>query len=567
TEEAYLPDRPILALLEYKNLKNIWLRAVPAPQDFLFWQDLLEAQQREYLRNQPAVWQERLSAPDPGDYTEHSMEFKIPALPTGRWIIQAAETPEFDPKTGYVTTCMVSVSGLAAMMHNEEDKVNLWVVDRAEGAPRAGVRADLFSREWNNKQGRSEWIFQSSLQSDSEGRIRLATSANNRSVFVRLSQASDTLWLTRGLVNYDRPERSSQRVARFFTDRSIYRPGQTVYFKAVLLNVNPQGIPAIVPNTKVTVIFYDANGQVQNKLDLRSNAFGTVQGAFQTPVGGLTGGMYMQAEGWDESAYFNVEEYKRPRFEVTFKPVEGAFRLEEAVTVRGVAKNYAGNPVDGAELRYRVVRSARFPYWNFWFRRFPWNSSDMEIANGVATTDAAGNFTIVFPALPDRSIPEKEQPLFDYTVYADVTDISGETRSGQQMISLGYAALRVELPESNTIHLDSLAKFEIKTRNLAGQFQAASGNITLQRLVKPAQWYNNRYWKSPDQWVLSESDYKRDFPDYAWKEADLPINWERADFISVAAFNTEQSARINLQTGQIRPGYYLLTLEATDPYG
>ena len=566
-EEAYLPERPMLALLEYKNLKNVWLRAVPAPQDILSWQDLPEAQQTEYLRNRAAAWQERLSAPDPGDYTQHSLEFKIPALPIGRWIIQAAETPEFDPKAGYVNTCLVSVSGLAAMMHNEAGSVNLWVVDRAEGAPRAGVRADLFSREWNNREGRSQWKFQSALQSDPEGRIRLAEFGGNRNVFVRLSQAGDTLWINRGFVNYDLREPTPQKVARFFTDRSIYRPGQTVYFKAVLLDINPQGIPAIAPNTKVTLAFYDATGQRRNTLDLRSNAFGTVQGAFQTPVGGLTGGMYIRAEGWNESAYFNVEEYKRPRFEVTFKPVEGAFRLGEIITARGIAKNYAGNPVDGAEVRYRIVRSARFPYWNFWSRRFPWNASEMEIANGVATTDATGAFDIAFSALPDRSIPEKDQPIFDYTVYADVTDISGETRSGEQRVSVSYAALQVELPEARTIHLDSLYKFEVKTKNLAGQFQAASGNITLQRLVKPARWYNDRYWTAPDQWVLSESDFKRDFPDYAWKEADLPINWDRADFISVAAFNTGQSTRVNLQTGPIRPGYYLLTLETTDPYG
>jgi hypothetical protein len=567
TEEAYLPARPMLALIEYKNLKNVWLRAVPAPQNIYSWQDLPQAQQTEYLRNQPAAWQERLSVPDPGDYAAHTMEFKIPALPTGRWIIQAAETPEFDPKTGYVTTCILTVSKLAAMLYVEDGQTNIYTVDRAEGAPRAGVRADLFYQEWNRKEGRSEWLFQSTQQSSPEGKIQLDAIGNNRNVFIRLNQDGDTLWIGRGFVNYDRPERSSQRIARFFTDRSIYRPGQTVYFKTVLLNVNPQGIPEVVPNTKVSLAFYDANGQVQSKLDLRSNAFGTVQGAFQAPVGGLTGGMHIQAEGWNDAAYFNVEEYKRPRFEVTFQPVEGAFRLGETITARGVAKNYAGNPVDGAELRYRVVRTARFPFWNSWFQRFPWNSSEMEITSGVATTDAAGNFSIPFPALPDRAIPEKEQPIFNYTVYADVTDISGETRSSQQSVSVGYAALEVELPESNTIHLDSLAKFEVKTRNLAGQFQAASGNITLQRLVKPAQWYNKRYWQAPDQWIMSEGDYKRDFPDYAWKEADLPINWDRADFISVAAFNTEQNSRVNLQTGPIRPGYYLLTLEATDPYG
>ncbi|MBL7775221.1 MAG: alpha-2-macroglobulin, partial [Saprospiraceae bacterium] len=299
----------------------------------------------------------------------------------------------------------------------------------------------------------------------------------------------------------------------------------------------------------------------------RTNAFGSFNGAFQAPASGLTGRMSLRVEGLGGDTWFNVEEYKRPKFEVTFQPVKDAYRVNDAVTVRGEAKNYAGSAVDGAQVRYRVVRQARFPWWDWWSWKRPYPTETMEIANGTATTKADGSFEITFTALPDRNIPKKDQPMFDYTVMADVTDITGETRSQETNVSAGYVALQVQFYLPKEIELDSLRNIALNTTNTAGQFQAANGEIDIQQLVEPKQLFVQRYWENPDVLTLEESAFRRNFPTYAWNGEDKPEKWDRPDHSRTLRFNTADGKSVDLHAGQMNTGYYQITLKTRDPFG
>ncbi len=131
-------------------------------------------------------------------------------------------------------------------------------------------------------------------------------------------------------------------------------------------------------------------------------------------------------------AYISVEEYKRPKFRVEWDTLKSDYALDETVQITGHAAAYAGNNVDGATVKYRVVRNVRWPYWWYSWRFGGGRGAEQQMAEGTATTDADGKFTIRLTALPDRSIDERSLPVFTYTVYADVTDLNGETRSGAE---------------------------------------------------------------------------------------------------------------------------------------
>lgn len=115
--------------------------------------------------------------------------------------------------------------------------------------------------------------------------------------------------------------------------------------------------------------------------------------------------------------------------------------------MRGLAKAFAGNAIDGAKVSYRVVRNARFPYYWCFYRWGAPSSAIMEITHGSTTTQTDGSFDISFNAIPDESI-ENVKPIFDYTIYVDVTDLNGETRSGETIVSVGYESLllKIETP-------------------------------------------------------------------------------------------------------------------------
>ena len=140
-------------------------------------------------------------------------------------------------------------------------------------------------------------------------------------------------------------------------------------------------------------------------------------------------------------AAFRVEEYKRPKFEVTLDAPKTAAKLNEKVSLTGHAMNYTGAAVDGAAVKYRVVREVRMPWWWGWWRGGWPQSQSQEIAHGTARTGTDGAFKIEFTAKPDPKVPEKDEPTFVFQINADVTDSAGETRSADRAIRVGYTAL------------------------------------------------------------------------------------------------------------------------------
>ncbi|MEO6758819.1 MAG: MG2 domain-containing protein, partial [Saprospiraceae bacterium] len=566
-EEAYLPARNLLVSLYLRNLPEVWVKVVRVPDDPQLWDNIPYQERLNYLNKLQGLQNRTWKIDDPGDYQSHHTEISLEPLPLGNYWVLVSGDIHFDPKMAPVSFANFNCSNLSAVFYNQEGSSRFVVADRQSGLPVPGTKLEFFAREYQNNRNRQRVV--GTATSDANG-LAIMNLPKNTYATVRASLGKDTLQIGQAQnYGYDKPEASGRQV-QFFTDRALYRPGQTVYFKGILFKAQTNGQPQIVPNQPVTVKFLDANQQEKGQLKLRSNEFGTFNGAFTAPATGLTGQMSIQLTEASGQANFNVEEYKRPKFEVTFKPVEGSFKLDETVTVRGEAKAYAGSNLDNVAVHYRVVRQARFPFYDYgWGRKMfpPWRTDQMEVTNGNLTTDANGGFEIKFTAVPDRSVPKKDQPVFDYTVFADVTDINGETRSSQQSVSVAYIALKVDLGLEKEIELDSLHRIAINTTNLAGQFQAASGEITLQRLVEPKTFYINRYWERPDLVTIPKANFVQMFPEYAWKDEDDPEKWDRQDQLIPFAFNTANAKTIDLNGGKVQPGYYYLQLKTKDAFG
>ncbi len=572
-EQVNLPDKSILVQVGFRNVKKIWVKLVQDDFDVTKWDRRGGEDQYQVLNSRKPLRTKTWEIQDPGDYQDHKTEIALEGLPYGHYWLFLSDNAAFDAKNAPVTYSDFAVSNIAAVSYNEQGETEFVVADRDSGAPMPGVKLDFFQNDYNSGRQRLQNAGSATTNRDGFAKAGLP---QNISVQVRASIGKDTLWV--GNAYAYRPGRSDTRNAQvqFFTDRAIYRPGQTVYFKGLVFRQtqtdrNARLLPVIVPNQSVTAKFYDANGQVKGELKLKSNEFGTFNGAFAAPATGLTGQMNIQAENgaWGQ-AYFSVEEYKRPRFEVTMKPVEGAFRVNDKITVKGEAKNYAGNVVDGAEIKYRVVRAARFPYWDYYrFWRMPswFGKSEMEIANGTTISDTDGGFSIEFTAIPDLDIPKKNQPVFDYQVFVDVTDITGETRSTSSIVRAGYIALQVAWDLNKEINIDSLRRVGLTTTNMADQKQPAEGQISLQRLVEPKQFFKQRIWERPEIATIPKNEFNRMFPDMAWQDEDDPAKWAREDFIRTIPFNTANSEKVDLHEGKTKPGWYVARLTTKDAFG
>ncbi|MCK6621482.1 MAG: hypothetical protein HUU32_02750 [Calditrichaceae bacterium] len=577
-EKINLPEQPFRALVKYQNVGTVYLRIVPTSPEEI---KKLEQEQRydterwiKYYLNRPAAKEWSLSLPDDGDYHSHAVEIKMPELPAGYYAILLGTTADFSMEGQAAALGNTWISRLGYAQKFEADgQSGFYVFDRDRGNPLPGVTAQLWIETYDKSLRKAVEVQSDRYTSDQNGYFRIGELPKDLRYGryrIDFRTKNDRLFpedhFSAG-PRYPRvqEERSVERTF-FFTDRSIYRPGQTLHFKGILLRSKGK-TNEVVSRRQTTVTLYDANNQKVADLILTTNEYGTFSGTFTLPSGGLTGVMYLRNESG--SAAISMEEYKRPKFEVTFSPVTGSFRLDDTVTVKGAAKAYAGSVIDNGAVQYRVVRKTIFPYdWWGWWRWPGWHSEEVEIANGVTRSDEKGEFSIDFVAIADPAIPKAQLPVFHYTVYADVTDLGGETRSAQTVAQVGYVALAADMEMPETLNREALPDIKLSTQNLNGEFEPAGGTIFIYALKDPGRIFRNRLWEKPDRFILSKEEYYRAFPQDVYDNEDDFRTWERGAQVMEYRFDTGREKSFTLEKLAARPqGRYAAELITKDKFG
>ncbi|MDX1905029.1 MAG: alpha-2-macroglobulin family protein, partial [Thermonemataceae bacterium] len=254
--------------------------------------------------------------------------------------------------------------------------------------------------------------------------------------------------------------------------------------------------------------------------------------------------------------------------EVKFEPLKQAFRLGEQVSVEGKAQAYSGANIDNAQVKYRVVRKAVFPYWWRWYGYYP-ESPEIEITNGTSQTDANGVFKVNFEAIPDLSLDKANEPIFYYTVYADVTDLNGETRSSETVVKIGYKALEIStnLMDIQQDNWQNKA-FKIQTTNLMGEFEPAQGEIHIYKLKSPQKAFKQRLWQKPELSYLSKTDFEKMFPMEAYQNEDNKVFWEKEKSVFNLAFNTREKQEFEIKDlKKWQQGVYMVEMLTQDKFG
>ncbi|MBL4650755.1 MAG: alpha-2-macroglobulin, partial [Aureispira sp.] len=570
-------DAPILALLNYKNLQKIYFRAIPLNKAlYAAFNEKYGNKRAAYLRNLYSTYKWSLDLKDEGDYQNHSLEFEIPKLPNGRYIIASSSNEDFSYENNGIAHSSFFVSNMSLSARQEKGNSTFYVTNRTSGKPLEDVRAEFYVSKYNSLLRRYETVRVHTTMSDKDGFISSAGIKKNKNDYysnsysIKLSRKDEVLFLDDSYNNYVPSAPYQKQTTHFFLDRAIYRPGQLIYFKGLVLNHTTDGKnQAIVPNQNRNITFYDANRQKVADLSVTTNEYGSFNGSFTAPTGGLLGQMYIEDNYSNSTKYFRVEEYKRPKFEVIALPVKASFKIGDSVKVQGHAKAYAGNNIDGAKVQYRVVREARFPYWNWrWGGYIPFNREQQEITFGETKTDKKGTYQITFNAIPDRSIPKDKNPEFQYTVYTTVTDITGETHTTQTVVRVGYIALDISLIIPENVNRESSKPFGINTKNLNSEFEAAQGEIIIEQLKTPDLVYKTRFWTKPDYENIDKATFQKQFPNYAFKDEDESTNWDVLKEVSKTSFDTEKSKKLELKDlKNWEQGRYRVSLKTKDKYG
>jgi uncharacterized protein YfaS (alpha-2-macroglobulin family) len=572
TDYATYQGSPFPALVRYKNTEAAYLRIIRMDPEKD--REIRELGREDtplvaYLK-EPVLREWDLKLPDDGDFQSHSVEISLPVLPPGYYILMLSPNPTFAFRSEPVAYTSFWITDISYISRGDgKGSYDIYVLHRDKGTPLADVTVTAYNRDYDYQARKSRLVEWQRFTTDVQGLVEIPAPSRgdrSRALILDFRKDGDRLLTDTYFYLQFHPDKEKEKKPRtfFFTDRAIYRPGQTVYFKGIMIGSDGRE-NEILAKHPTEVTFYDVNHQKIASLSLVTNEYGSFNGSFSAPSGVLTGAMTIRNESG--SVTVQVEEYKRPKFEVVFEPVKGVYKLNEQVSVTGVAKSYAGVGLDQAQVRYRVVRSAIFPYplwWRGWFPPAP----EMEIANGLLTTGDTGHFTITFKAVPDLSLDKKYKPVFHYRIYADVTDLNGETQASSNLVAVGYNAMLVDADIPVQLDKAGKASFILRTTNLNGQPEPARVKVGIYKLKEPGRIFRERQWPRPDKFIMSQKEFYDLFPYDIYNDEDNVETWEKETTILEREHQTPADSLIPLEgLSGWKSGSYLITLSTVDAFG
>ena len=563
TERVWNAPMPKIAV-RYRNVTQVFFRAVSWDWNEFLAKDrsrpewLNDRERKELLSRKPALqWSAKL--PPTPDFKERTERLPAPAsLKPGHYFIVSSHDANFGETDNQISYTNVWVSDLALVVVTHEAKVEGFVLEAASGEP----IADAEVVAWHLDRGVR--VPHGTVQTGANGCFSFPTS-ENRTLLLRArargqeigSQEEYRAW------RHDRTRVDNQGV--FFTDRAIYRPGQTVSYKGILIRVDQKGDNyETLAGRRVEVIFHDPNGKEVAKTTHTTSDYGSFTGSFTAPRDRVMGNYQIRlTSGGSGATSFSVEEYKRPKFQVTLDAPKTAPKLNDKVNLQGRAEAHTGAAVDGAKVKWRVVREVRWPYWWHcwgWRGGHGRGSESQEVAHGTAVTAADGAFKIEFTAKPDPQVEEKSEASFCFRVYADVTDTAGETRSADRGVNVGFTALSARVEADDWQTDGKPVELKIRTGTLDDEPQAAKGVVKVHRLKEPRRVQRpplagHRYYYSPEGDGVDEE-----------KDQSDPNNWPLGGVVNELKWNTDAEGKAAVST-KLGAGVYRAMLETQDRFG
>lgn len=560
--------QPIPVLLNYRNITQPAFRLIAIESDELT--DIMgiinqENKLKSMLELQPLKsWQ--LELPFEEDYRNHTTVIDLPALENGLYLLLASLS-DFSGKS-IIKYASFQVSNLSFISSKRDGINHFYLLDRDSGKPVRFANIKVMSREYDYNARRYAVEQRLELRTALDGSFSFGAReelAHNRAFYVEAETRNDKLYSDNYFDVYQRRASTRTQIRTwFFTDRAIYRPGQTIYFKGIVLEKQGDDY-SIMTNQHHTVTLYDANGQEVSSLKLKTNDYGSFEGSFTAPLGALTG--EMRISNRHGSTMVSVEEYKRPAFEVNVHLPEGQYRLNDTVELKGEAMAFAGYPIDSVAFTYKVYREPFFPWRPFWHRMPPVHAERELVAAGSSFTRTDGSFSLEFLAQPDYGRHYGFESAYTYHVVVDVTDRNGETRSGSQQVRVGQKALilKTDLPEM--VASSRLEEYKLYATNLQGEAVSTKAEIMLYRIEQADRLVRPALWPLPDRHLLNKSEFESLFP---LDQYDNSQDWDQRErhLVFSRMVDVDGETQILIDAALLDPdATYVLAAEAKDIFG
>jgi uncharacterized protein YfaS (alpha-2-macroglobulin family) len=558
-EQQTQNNLPIHLVADHKNVTEFSLNIYEVKEDFT---TLMQYIKNSYSNTfgkvkKNLVRKETFQLGDSKDYQVHKTSLEIKPLPSGVYIaeysVAGAEANDGNTKQNFYFL----VSGNRVIYQTKTDRNQLSnvmkLVNSENGKPAANENLTFYEFVANNTLNKID------SKTDANGIFKFPSTDSKeyyRTFLIRQPKTNDfqimQVYGNDGNAEDYNPNKQTRTMAQIFTDRAIYRPGQTVYFKVINTKIDKE-TEAVTSGVKQKITLLDANSQEISSQNFTTNEFGSYHGSFILPKGQLNGVFYLRTdEGTEGYKDIRVEEYKRPKFEVTFDPVKDEYKYGQTIELKGKAMMFSGVALSNKSVNYEIKKhNIRWRY--FWW--YPRDNDNENSILGEAKTNEKGEFVIRLDLKKDEKLDGIQ--IDNYEINASVTDINGETQSAETQLKVASVSHYIKADGIKNTFSDENVKLKVETLNYNEQDLKKSYKVKLSKLNSPNRIFRDNFAQEvQDQPKYSKEEFISKFPHDLFDKNDETKNWKAEKVIS----DKIQQPAAELDLGKLEAGDYQLEL-------
>ncbi len=554
-EKVDIPDQPSKIFVSYANVNHLYARIFKLSID-----ETLQIKEEADTVNDKEVYKLQFAhrkfvkkfdilLPKNNNYQIKSAEILIPSLSPGYYFIWFSDNPEFSPTDilQFVIEQKTNISFVHRTINQTIDQ--LCVFNRKTGFPLPGATITTYKIHYKHESNRRNFFEDTrdtSFNANSAGLASIPFKYRDfDSYHVDVTSQGDTFStrLSERLFHSQKDDLESD-FHDIFTDRKIYRPGQTIYFKGICYYHKSYKEAVILPFRQVTVTLYGSNSKEIASQTLTTNEFGSYNGSFNAPVNALNG-IFHISDSREGHTYFRVEEYKRPKFEVIIDSLSDSYQVGDMIQIGGKALSYSNTVIDKAKVHYIITNYHH------------------TFASKDTVTNNYGEFTLKFKA-SGNELSKTDDFSGQYTVKVEITDLNGETHQAEKSFLVSNHPFTIKTEIADEIEKNIPGIFNVSAANTSGKSIPATIGITITKLKTPEKAYRERLWNFPDTILIPKAQFLKYFPDLFQK----PKEPEKINIVYKTEINTAQTTKVNLNDLENwAAGRYVIDLKATDKSG
>jgi len=564
-EDNYLPNAPLLLRISYRNIKSFKGGIVPV--SFKEFQEaklqIHDTDIKKFLKNKKPAIERWIALPESMDYQEHETEIALDGLPVGQYIFV------FKGEDMVSSFIPIQITRIGYFIKNEgTEKIEFQFFNKETTLPLSGisvlaipVRNGYFSPNAPVITFKESW-----KSADNNGFLSYPLSSG--AFQFKIADNADTILIEDQFFIGERYriDPQVQLKTSIFTDRKIYRPGQTVFWKAILMEKPVDEKAIISTNKEVTISLIDPNGLLLEQISLVSNEMGSLSGQFFIPADLIKGNYTLVSSYGGTRENIQVEEYKRPQFEINIEKIPVGI-LGDSLKIPGSVQFFNGIFIENALVKWEITRKSISNGWRP-SGRFFIKDAGYFISSGETATNSNGVFEIPFVAKPDFSIDADKRPAFQFEIKISVTSPSGEIQEKFISFNIGYERINLsaEVPEYWDKQKGSLnASLFLSDWN--GEQVSGDIQVSIFKLKAPRQHFNKRNWAFPDKPLLSREEYIQFFPYLPYKEEGNLMELEVLNTVQENQLRIKGAGNVEIRAESWAAGYYLVKFSMPDDKG